>query len=139
MAGINLDLSKTHLHRHIGDLIIVYTWVNDERAMVLLPARRANAPWFIVCDSVAWQYDDPVHLAAKAKTACEVLGMRPIPENWVKIATVIHEGLPDLVSMPSAPPLDQMHQSFGELELRADGETLNKTDIKIDKVGATYA
>ncbi len=36
--SLSLDLDKTHLTRHIGDLIIAFTWMNDELAMVILPA-----------------------------------------------------------------------------------------------------
>ncbi len=139
MAGINLDISKTHKHRNKGDLIIVYTWVNDERAMVIIPAHRANSPWYIVLESAAYKYDDTTYLASQGKVACEVLGMRPVPENWVKLAGVIHEGLPDLIEMPPAPLPEQMKSSFGKLELRADGETVAGMDLKLDKVGAEYA
>jgi hypothetical protein len=38
-----LDLGKSHNVRRHGDLLAIYTWVNDERALVLLPARRKNA------------------------------------------------------------------------------------------------
>jgi hypothetical protein len=38
-----LDLGKSHKVRRHGDLLAIYTWVNDERALVLLPALRENA------------------------------------------------------------------------------------------------
>ena len=139
MAGINLDLKKAHKHRNIGDLIIVYSWVNDCRAMILIPARRANSPWYIAMEHNAWQYDDPEYLARQAKIACEVLGMRPVPENWVKIASIIHEGLPDLIEMPPAPLPEHMSSSYGKLELRADGDVIGGEDLRLEKAGVLYA
>ena len=35
---VSLDLRKAHKVRRHGDLLAIYTWVNDERALVLLPA-----------------------------------------------------------------------------------------------------
>lgn len=134
----SIDLKHTHLHRNIGDLIIIYCWVNDERAMVLIPARRQKAPWYIVLDSAAWKYDEPEYLAKQCKIACEVLGMRPVPENWVKIAGIINDGLPDLITMPPAPLVEQMKTNMGRVELRADGETVAETDFKLDKELVTY-
>ena len=40
---VSLDLRKAHKVGRHGDLLAIYTWVNDERALVLLPARRKNA------------------------------------------------------------------------------------------------
>ena len=72
-----LDPRKAYTTRQHGDLVVVFTWVNDERAMVLLPAFRPGAPWYIVCDSTAWRYDDPAYLARQCVTACYVLGIEP--------------------------------------------------------------
>lgn len=138
MAGINIDLSKTHLHRNIGDLIIVYAWINDERAMILIPASRQQSAWYIVCESAAWMYDEPELLAKKAKLACDIMGMRPVPENWVKIASIINEGLPDLIEMPSAPPPELMSKSYGDLTLMADGEKIAGEALRLEKQGASY-
>ena len=100
---VSLDLRKAHKVRRHGDLLAIYTWVNDERALVLVPARRKNAAWFVVCESAAYRYDDASVLAAQCVKACEVLGVEPSKRNWVRIASIIHEGLGDLIRMPSAP------------------------------------
>lgn len=134
----SLDLRRAHLHRRHGDLLAVFTWVNDERAMVLLPAFRPGAPWYIVLESAAWLYDDPAYLARQCVTACEVLGIEPSRANWVRVAGIIHDGLPDLVKMPSAPPAEFHRGSYGEMTLRADGQVLAQQDIRIEREGATY-
>jgi hypothetical protein len=134
-----LDPSKAYATRQHGDLVVVFTWVNDERAMVLLPAHRPGAPWYIVCDSTAWRYDDPAYLARQCVTACEVLGIEPSRANWVRVAGIIHDGLPDLVKMPSAPPAEFYPGSVGAMTLRADGQVLAQQDIRIEREGATYA
>lgn len=137
--GATLDLNKAHLTRQFGDLVVVYTWVNDERAMVLIPAYRKNAAWYIVLESAAFKYDNPRYLARQAKIAAEVLGMEPSPNNWVKLATVINEGLPDLIEMPSAPDATLMRATVGEMKLFADGQLLGGEEIRLNnEAGATY-
>ena len=101
--SLTIDLDKAHLTRHIGDLFITVTWMNDERAMVILPAFRKYARWHIVLDSAAFKYDDSNYLVMQGDLAAKVLGMRPVPNNWSKNAPIIYVGLPDLIRMPSAP------------------------------------
>lgn len=136
--GISLDLRKAHLSRQHGDLTAIYTWINDERAMVLLPTYRPGAPWYIVCESAAWKYDEPAYLARQCVTACEVLGIEPSTANWARIASLINEGLPDLIRMPSAPPAEYLRGNFGQMELRADGQVIAGEDVRIEREGATY-
>ena len=38
--GVSLDLRKAAFHRLQGDILAAYTWVNEARALVLLPAHR---------------------------------------------------------------------------------------------------
>lgn len=133
-----LDLRRAHRHRRHGDLVVIFTWINDERAMVLLPAYRPGAPWYVVMESAAWKYDDPTYLAHQCVKACEVLGIEPSRPNWVRVAGIIHEGLPDLVKMPSAPPAEFHRGTFGEMTLRADGQVLAQEAIRIEREGATY-
>ena len=135
----SLDLRRAHLHRRHGDLMVVFTWVNDERAMVLLPAFRPGAPWYIVMESAAWQYDDPAYLARQCVTACDVLGIEPSRPNWVRVAGIIHDGLPDLIRMPSAPPAEFHRGAVGAMTLRADGQVLAQQDIRLEREGVTYA
>ena len=136
--GVSLDLRKAHLTRQHGDLVAVYTWMNDERALIMIPAFRAGAPWYIVFESAAFRYDDPSYLAKQCIKACEVLGMEPSKMNWVRVATIINEGLPDLIRMPSAPPQEFHAASFGKMEVRANGETIASDDIKVESEGANY-
>lgn len=138
MAGINLDLRKTWLTRQHRDIIAVYAWVNDERALILIPAYRKGAPWYIVLESAAYKYDDPAYLAKQCVKACEVLGIEGSKPNWVRVATIINEGLPDLVRMPSAPPVEKSEQSFGELKVMEDGKQVGSEEIKVEKTGVNY-
>lgn len=135
---VSLDTRKAHLVRQHGDLMAIYTWVNDERALVLIPARRPGSPWYVVMESAAYRYDSPAYLATQCVKACEVLGIEASRANWVRVASIINEGLPDLVRMPSAPPAEQYDASFGRMELRADGELVTESDIRLDKEGALY-
>ena len=134
----SIDLRKAHKSHVFGEITQILTWVNDERAMVLLPTYRAGAPWYIVCESAAYKYDDTAYLASQCRKAAEILGMEESTATWFKIATIIHDGLADLVRMPFAPPTEYHDASFGHLELREDGKFLNGEDIKVAKEGAQY-
>lgn len=151
--GVSLDLRKAHSHHRYGELVAIYTWVNDERALVLVPALRKGAPWYIVCESAAWKWDpdgqtlldgrgQPVagkgYVVAQARKAAEVLGMDH-GTTWLKLAAIIVEGLPDLIRMPSAPPPTYLKATFGKLELREAGKTIAQEDIRIETEGAEYA
>lgn len=137
--GASLDLNKAHLTRQHGDLLAVFSWVNDERALILIPAYRKNSAWYILLESAAFKYDNPRYLAEQCRKAAEVLGMEPSPNNWYKLATVIHEALPDLIEMPSAPDALLSRASYGEMKLLADGKLMAGQEIKLDvETGATY-
>ncbi len=134
----SIDTKKAHLTRYHGDIAAIYSWVNDERALILVAHRRPGSPWYIVMESAAFKYDEPRYLALQSAKACEVLGIEPSRPNWVRVATIINEGLPDLVAMPSAPPPEFHRASFGQMQLRADGEVVTGQDIRLEKEGVTY-
>lgn len=139
----SIDLRKAHLSRVHGDITVIFSWINDERAMFLIPHLRKGAPWYVVCESAAYTWDDmdanniPV-VVQKATKACEVLGIEPSPWNCRRVAGMIIDGLPDLIRMPSSPPTEYHRASFGNMELRANGQVIASEDIRIEKDGATY-
>jgi len=139
---ISIDLRQAHLVRTHGDITAVYTWVDDERAMVLVPHRRAGASWYVVMEGAAhvWDEDHDVRrVAAKALHACSVLGIEQTPTNAHRIARIICEGLPDLIRMPSAPPPQLRGIRLGEMRARADGQDFSAEDLILQPEGATYA
>lgn len=142
--GATIDLSKAWLTRQHGDLVAVYSWLNDERALFLIPAQRKGAPWFVVMESAAFSWDDEnpqnvAEVARKAMKACDVLGIEPSARNARRIAGIVIDGLPDLIRMPSAPPTEYLKTGFGEMHLSADGERIASDVIRVEKdAGATY-
>lgn len=136
--GVSLDLRKAHAWHNYGDINLILTWVNDERAMVLMPAVRKSAAWYIVCESAAFKYDDPAYLAKQCVKACEVLGIEPSKPNWVRIATLINEALPDLIRMPGSQPAELMNRSFGAMTMREGGRVIAQQDIRLEDEGQEY-
>lgn len=139
-----IELSKAHLSRVHGDITAIYSWLNDERALFLVPHLRKGAPWYIVMESAAFSWDDldqrnVATVVQKSIKACEVLGIEPTPVNCRRIAGIVIDGLPDLIRMPTKPPAEYHSASFGRMELRADGQAIAGEDIRIEKEGATYA
>lgn len=134
--GISINTRRAHAARQLGDLTFIFTWVNDERAMVIVPTFRVGAPWYIVADSAAWKYDEPAYLARQAIKAAEVLGMQG---QEVRIAGLIHDHLGDLVTMPSAPPQELSRARYGQLTLKADGMVIGGEEIRATVgEGASY-
>lgn len=139
MGRVSLDLTKAYKTRQFGDILAIYTWVNDERALVLIPVVRRNTAWYIVCESAAYKYDNPEYLKTQCIKAAEVLDMEPSPNNWFKLATIIHEGLPDLVEMPSAPDETLSTATAGEIRFFADGQLMGGEEVRPEVVsGASY-
>lgn len=141
---VSVDTKKAHLTRVHGDITVIFTWMNEERAMILVPHLRAGAPWYVVMEGAAWTWDDSVSknvalVAQKAAKACEVLGIEPSPHNCRRIAGIIIDGLPDLITMPSSPPQEFYKTSFGSMILRADGQEIAGDEIRLEKEGTTYA
>jgi len=139
----SIDLRKAHLSRVHGDITAVLSWLNDERALFLIPHLRAGAPWFVVLESSAFSWDDSIpsnvsNVARKAMKACEVLGIESTPTNCRRIAGLIIDTLPDLITMPSAQPKEFHKASYGSLVLRADGQQIGGEEIKLEKQGAVY-
>jgi len=133
-----IDLRKSHLHRRHGDLLAIYTWINGERALVLIPSLRPKAPWYVVMESAAYLYDHPSYLARICVKACEVLGIEPSRANWVRVASIINEGLPDLVAMPSEPPWERRGREFGQLVIKMEGKEIAAQALTVPDVGAEY-
>lgn len=125
---------KAHKAHIVGDVLAILTWVNDERALVLMPAHRAQgAPWFVVCESAAYKYDDPRYLAKQAAKAATVMGMDETTSTWVRVADIIMNYLPDLIRMPSAPEPEKLLSSFGDMHLKADGQII-KSEAMMNEV-----
>lgn len=133
-----IDTSKAHLVRQHGDITAIYTWVNDERALVLVPTFRPGSPWFIVCESAAYKYESDLYICKQAIKACEVLGMEPSRPNILRIGSIIEEGIPDLIRIPTKPEREVSGKKYGELKLMEDGVQIAQEDIRIENEVPSY-
>lgn len=130
--GITLGGKNARFIRVHGDIVVAYQYVNGERAMVMWPRYRQGVTGFIVCDSAAFKYTDPVYLAKQAKLCCELWGWEPAPDQWYKIAKIIDEGLADLVKLPPEPETAKPQgRSIGEASLIVGGRTLSTGEITL--------
>jgi hypothetical protein len=138
--AVSLDPRKAHKALVIGDVLMILTWVNDERAMVLMPAHRAmGSPWFIIMESASYKYDEPRYLAQQAAKAAQIMGMDESTSTWVRVADIVMNYLPDLIRMPSSPTPEFHSGSFGTMTLMADGQAIRQEEIKVEKSGLEYA
>ena len=126
--GISINTARAHKVRQLGDVIVIFTWINDERAMVLLPAHRKDSPWFVVMDSAAYQYLSPGHAARMSIKAAEVLGMHGQEH---RLASILLDHLDDLVRMPGSPPQALSRATFGQVSVRADGREIGGQELRL--------
>lgn len=143
MAGVSIDLSKAWLSRQYGDITAVFSWLNDGRALFLIPTHRVGAPWFVVMEPAAHEWDDQDKkmlsmVVIRAIKACDVLGITPTPQNAHRIVGIVNDALPDLIRMPSAPPVEYHKASYGSMVMRENGVPFAQEEIRVEKQGPTY-
>lgn len=144
--GLSLDIRKAYRVRQHGQITAIYTWMRlpdetePERVLILLATHRsAKNPWFIIREPLAHVYGtDDAQLMASAVRACHVLGIEPSRTAAGRVASIILEGLPDLIEMPSAPDQEKIGPSLGSVQVRADGVQVAQEDIRLDDTGVTY-
>ncbi len=140
-----IDPRKAHLVRHHGEITAIFTWINQERAMVLVATRRPpGSPWYVIMESAAYLYADEngnptPRLVESAAKASEVLCLNQTNYAVKKIVDVIVDGLPDLVQMPSEPPNEVAKAAIGEIKLMADGKLIAGQEIREEITGVEYA
>lgn len=128
--GLNIGGKNERFHRVHGDIVASYTYVNGERAMILYPLHRRNkiTP-FILCDSSAFKYTDPVYLAQQAKVCCELWGWEASTQAWYRIAKVMDEGLVDLIKLPPLPSATEFGKPIGEAVLMVGGREVVSGEV----------
>ena len=141
--GVSIDIRKAHSAHRYGDLNIVLSWINDTRAMFIIPAIRAKAPWFIIQETAAFEWSDQdsenlIHLPARAYKACEVLGIEPSKSNCFRIISMVNDRMQDFLRMPSAQPPEKTAGTYGTMTLKGDGQVLRQEAIQFEKEGANY-
>lgn len=126
---------KAYLQRVIGDIVVSYQWVNDEPAMILWPKikRLGTKGAFVLGLSSAYLYADMRYLVQKSAQAAEFIGMDSSKFTINRIATIILEGLEDLIHMPPQPigMTKAQEQEIGEAKIMVNGETIMETALTV--------
>jgi hypothetical protein len=141
--GVSLDLRKAHASHYRGDLVVVLSWINDLRAMFIIPRYAKGAAWFVIEEPAAHFWRDDVasniwNAAKKSLKACEVLGLEPSLMNSTKIISLVNNFIPDLLRMPSAPPTKYINRDFGQMTMREGGKVLAQQEIRLEDEGQEY-
>jgi hypothetical protein len=105
-----IDLTRHHFKRDLGDLSIFGTWINNEDqedtepCLVVIPRyRRSGFAPVCVALSAAYKYNDPRYLARVAPIFLRMLGFDDGLSKAHAIASLIHDHLYDLITMPVDP------------------------------------
>lgn len=108
---VAIDLKRCQRDpRHIGDLSVYFTWIfnedqeADEPCLVIIPRyQRQGFKPCVVALSAAYKYNDPRYLARISWEFLSLLGFAQTPSEGHKVASLIHDHLGDLLTMPPSP------------------------------------
>ena len=137
---VQIGGAKAWKVRSHGDIGVAFQWVNEEPAMILFPARRSlpGAGAFVLDLSSAFKYansqsgEPTLYLVKQSIAIAKHLGFGATDTYAArKIAGVIVDSLPDLLSMPPEPQqfTEKQTQAIGEMSLKVDGETIAEREI----------
>lgn len=104
-----IDLKRCLWEKNLGDIRLYATWVwsddheDSEPCLIMLPRYRAMGKPCGVALSSAYLYNDDRYLVRAALEFAIEMGFGYDKSYIMKIATMIHEHLPDLVGMPPEP------------------------------------
>lgn len=113
---VALGGERSWLQRVKGDMVVSYEWLmaggkEPEACMVIFPAApKYDAGAYAITQASAHEYatrkgDPTEHLMKAAMKALVTLGyLHTDKAAWSNIITIVLEGLPDLIRMPSDQP-----------------------------------
>lgn len=120
-----------------GDIVRAYHWVNGEPAMVLFPVRkRLGAGAFVICLSMAHTYAKSngypsERLIVQAAKAAAIMAMDTNKGTIHQIASVILDGIEDLVKMPPEPALPKKQvAAIGEMTFKSEGKVVARAEVE---------
>lgn len=126
---------KAYLQRVIGDIVVSYQWVNNEPAMILWPKfkRLATKGAYVIPLESAYKYSDVPYLVEASAKCAEFIGMDATKFTINRIATIILEGLPDLIEMPPEPTnmTKAQGEEIGEMLIKVDGQTIAHQEVTV--------
>ena len=105
-----IDLTRYAFTRDVGDLSIYGTWLynedqeDTEPCLVVIPRYRSTGfKPVVIALSAAYRYNNPRYLAHVASAFAQSLGFEDSLSQARKVATLIHDNLLDLLTMPVDP------------------------------------
>ena len=125
----HIDLAQRHFTHRRHEILAIGTWLHvDGQVRPAMALVRDGAEWhdltrpFIVTGDTAWRWSetigDPAFAARQCFLACQCLRLSVDQRNIFKIATLIHDLLGDLLSIPPFPPGGPRKAVIGELTVR---------------------
>lgn len=138
--GVSLSAGRCHRVIPRGEITVLLTWVDGERAMVLVPTYRKSAGWYVICDSAAYQYADDDYLVQAAFKAVQVMGLDQTERAAFNVADAISSWLAELVMMPPEPDWQAVEAAaaIGDLSFRAGGNVVHQDVVTADAGGVAY-
>ena len=120
-----VGLSPDEKTVYMADTMLGRLWSFDVASPGILADPLPLQPGNVVCNLPGYQLLDSLAVEADGK---------------VCVATIINEGLPDLIRMPHAPEKELEKAAIGSMKLREDGRLVAAQDIHLETEGAaTYA
>lgn len=140
----HIDLAQRAFVHRRAEIVAIGTWLHvDGQVRPCMALIRHGEEWsdltrpFIVTGDTAWRWDETIGDAAfsarQCFIACQCLRLTPDQRNIFKIATLVHDLLGDLISIPPFPPSGAPKTVVAEVTItnRHTGETreVELTDV----------
>ena len=125
IAPNGVGLSPDEKTVYVADTWLGRLWAFDIASPGVLAEPPPFQPGRVICNLQGYQLLDSLAVEAGGK---------------ICVATIINEGLPDLIRMPHAPEKELEKAAIGSMKLREDGRLVAAQDIHLETEGAaTYA
>lgn len=123
------DITHDRFTQKSGEFMRVYGWQrnedgNDEPVMVIYRTAYPTHVPFGVPLRTAYRFVDSKHLMACALKALDHFGMLTTRDSAIKLATVIQDGLEDLLDMPPKPNTADARRDEPEALITVDGKEI---------------
>ena len=127
MTEIRDTLTQERFEQVSGEFRRVYSWRQDEHGQYepIMVIYRTHFPThmpFGVPLNSAYRFDNAHHLMQCAIAALDHFGMITTKDSAVKLATVIQDGLDDLIRMPPRPETRDFKRSDPDAILSINGK-----------------
>lgn len=127
MTDVRSEQTHDRFEQKSGEFRRTYGWRTDEHGqdepvMIISRTRYPTHVPFGVPLNVAYRFAEPKHLMFCAIKALDHFGMLTTKDSAIKLATVIQDGLGDLIRMPPKPQTKDVNRDDPDAIVTVNGK-----------------